>query len=43
MKNTPKADKQAWFQKVFRRDDTNESDTEDADNATKKKKLNREF
>ena len=43
VKDTPKADKRAWFQKVFRRDDTNESDTEDADNATKQKKLNREF
>ena len=43
VKDTPKADKQAWFQKVFRRDDTNGSDTEDAHNATKQKKLNREF
>ena len=43
VKDTPKADKQAWFQKVSRRDDTNESDIEDADNATKQKKMNREF
>jgi type IV secretory pathway VirB4 component len=43
VKDTPKADRQAWFQKVFQRDDTDESDVEDADNATKQRKLNREF
>lgn len=46
VKDTPKADRQAWFQKVFQQDDTidtDESDVEDAVNATKQKNLNRKF
>ncbi|CAB3995665.1 Hypothetical predicted protein [Paramuricea clavata] len=39
VKDSPKADRQAWFQKVFQRDYTDESDVEDANNVTKQKKI----
>ena len=46
MKDTPKAERQAWFQNVFQQDDTintDESGVEAAENTAKQKNLNRKF
>jgi len=37
------SDKQAWFQKVFEHDETDNSDIEDANNLAKQKTFNRAF
>ena len=46
VKDTPKADGQAYFQNVFQQDDTidtDESGVEASENTVKQKKLNRKF
>ena len=43
VKDTSKADKQAWFQKVFELDETDGSDIENTNNVAKQKTLNRAF